>query len=95
VGRVKAAPFTYCRVSTDDLNGKILAYLGEGELTDDPLKTFGGYGVVQVPNLQKLLRHICENGFEHHVAINLSQVAQSVHEALTRYMGWDVYYHQG
>jgi L-fucose isomerase-like protein len=95
VGRVKAAPFTYCRVSTDDLNGKILAYLGEGELTDDPLKTFGGYGVVQVPNLQKLLRHICENGFEHHVAINLSQVAQSVHEALTKYMGWDVYYHQG
>jgi len=95
VGRVKAAPFTYCRVSTDDLNGKILAYLGEGELTDDPLKTFGGYGVVKVPNLQKLLRHICENGFEHHVAINLSQVAQSVHEALTKYMGWDVYYHQG
>ena len=56
VGRVKAAPFTYCRVSTDDFNGKMLAYLGEGELTNDPLKTFGGYGVVQIPNLQKLLR---------------------------------------
>jgi L-fucose isomerase-like protein len=95
VGRVKAAPFTYCRVSTDDLNGKIRAYLGEGELTNDPLKTFGGYGVVQIPNLQKLLRHICENGFEHHVAMNLSQVAPAVNEALTKYMGWDVYYHQG
>jgi L-fucose isomerase-like protein len=95
VGRVKAAPFTYCRVSTDDLNGKIRAYLGEGELTNDPLKTFGGYGVVQIPNLQKLLRHICENGFEHHVAMNLSQVAPAVNEALSQYMGWDVYYHQG
>lgn len=95
VGRVKAAPFTYCRVSTDDLDGKMLAYLGEGELTDDPLRTFGGYGVIRVPNLQKLLRHICENGFEHHVAINLSQVATSVNEALTKYLGWDVYYHQG
>jgi len=95
VGRVKAAPFTYCRVSTDDLNGKVRAYLGEGELTNDPLKTFGGYGVVQIPNLQKLLRHICENGFEHHVAMNLSQVAPAVNEALTKYMGWDVYYHQG
>jgi L-fucose isomerase-like protein len=95
VGRVKAAPFTYCRVSTDDLNGKIRAYLGEGELTNDPLKTFGGYGVVQIPNLQKLLRHICENGFEHHVAMNLSQVAPAVNEALIKYMGWDVYYHQG
>jgi len=94
VGRVKAAPFTYCRVSTDDLNGRMLAYLGEGELTNDPLKTFGGYGVVHIPNLQGLLRHICENGFEHHVAINLTQVASAVNEALSKYMGWDVYYHK-
>jgi L-fucose isomerase-like protein len=94
VGRVKAAPFTYCRVSTDDLNGRMLAYLGEGELTNDPLKTFGGYGVVHISNMQMLLRHICENGFEHHVAINLSQTAPAVNEALTKYMGWDVYYHQ-
>lgn len=93
VGRVRAAPFTYCRVSTNDLTGKISAYLGEGELTNDPLKTFGGFGVVRVPNLQKLLRYICENGFEHHVAISLSQVASAVNEALTKYMGWDVYYH--
>jgi L-fucose isomerase-like protein len=95
VGRVKASPFTYCRVSTDDLNGKMLAYLGEGKLTDDPLKTFGGYGVVEIPNLQKLLAYICNNGFEHHVAINLSQVAGAVDEALSKYLGWDVYYHKG
>src|SRR5277367_3711114 len=30
VGRVKAAPFTYLRVSTDDSAGKIRAYIGEG-----------------------------------------------------------------
>ena len=95
VGRVRAQPFTYCRVSTDDINGRVLAYLGEGELTNDPLKTFGGYGVVRIPNLQKLLRYICENGFEHHVAINLSQVAGIVNEALTKYLGWSVYYHEG
>jgi L-fucose isomerase-like protein len=94
VGRVKAEPFTYCRVSTDDFNGRILAYLGEGELTNDPLTTFGGYGVARVPNLQKLLAHICENGYEHHTAINLSQVAAAVNEALGKYMGWSVYYHE-
>ena len=94
VGRVRPDPFTYCRVSTDDLNGSILAYLGEGRLTNDPLKTFGGFGVVQVPNLQKLLRFICENGFEHHVAINLSQTAAAVYEALDKYLDWDVYYHE-
>lgn len=95
VGRVRAEPFTYCRVSTDDFSGKITAYLGEGKLTDDPLKTFGGVGVVEVPNLQKLLKYICENGFEHHVAVNLSLTAPAVYEALTKYKGWDVYYHQG
>jgi L-fucose isomerase-like protein len=93
VGRLRAQPFTYCRVSTDDFNGRILAYLGEGELTDDPVKTFGGYGVVQVPHFQDLLHYICENGFEHHVAVNPSQVAGVLEEALSKYMGWSVYHH--
>jgi L-fucose isomerase-like protein len=92
-GRVKQGNFTYCRVSTNDLNGKISAYLGEGELTDDPLQTFGGYGVVRIPQYQKLLQFICENGFEHHVAINLSRTAPAVNEALEKYLGWEVYYH--
>ena len=94
-GRVKADPFTYLRVSTDDLNGKIMAYVGQGSFTSDPVDTFGGYGVVEVPNLQKLLAYICENGFEHHVAVNLSLVADIVKEALTKYLGWDVYHHVG
>jgi L-fucose isomerase-like protein len=94
VGRVRANPFTYCRVSTDDFNGKVRVYLGEGELTNDPLKTFGGFGVVRIPNLQKLLSTICEQGFERHTAINLSRSAATVNEALGKYLGWDVYYHQ-
>jgi L-fucose isomerase-like protein len=94
VGRVKAAPFTYLRVSTDDAAGKVRAYLGEGELTDDPLKTFGGYGVVRIPNFQKLLAYICENGFEHHVAINPAHTAAGLKEALSKYLGWDVYRHE-
>lgn len=94
VGRLKAGPFTYCRVSTDDAQGAISAYVGEGELTDDPMETFGGYGVVHIPNLQGLLYYICENGFEHHVAINLSQTAVALNEALGKYLGWDVYCHR-
>ena len=95
VGRIKRSPFTYCRVSTDDERGVIRAYVGEGELTDDPVETFGGHGVVRIPDFQGLLHHICENGYEHHVAVNLSQSATAVSEALGKYMGWDVYYHQG
>jgi len=93
VGRVKSGPMSYARFSTDDRTGSIRGYVGEGEFTNDPLDTFGGAGVVRIPKLQELLRYICERGFEHHVAANLSQVAPAVHEAATRYLGWSVLQH--
>ncbi len=94
VGQVKAGPMSFARFSTDDQQGKIRGYVGEGAFTDDPLETFGGAGVVRIPCLQKLLRYICENGFEHHVAANFSTVASAVHEATTRYLGWDIHWHK-
>jgi L-fucose isomerase-like protein len=93
VGRVAAGPFTYCRVSTDDLAGRISSYVGEGRFTDDSLQTFGGYGVIAVPNFQHLLRMICRRGFEHHVAATRASVAEAVEDALDTYLGWDVYRH--
>jgi L-fucose isomerase-like protein len=93
VGRVKSGPMCFARFSTDDANGRIRGYSGSGNFTDDPLETFGGAGVVEIPGLQKLLRYICEKGFEHHVAANFSSVAPAVHEATTRYLGWDMYAH--
>jgi L-fucose isomerase-like protein len=92
-GRMRPSPITYCRVSTDDVHGAVLAYVGEGELTDDSLLTFGGYGVVQVSRFQDLLRFICKRGFEHHVAITLARCADAIDEAFSKYLGWDVYYH--
>jgi L-fucose isomerase-like protein len=93
VGRVKPGPFTYCRVSTDDLQGTISSYVGEGQFTDDRLETFGGYGVVEIPRFQALLRTICGRGFEHHVAATRARVAEAVEDALRTYLGWDVYRH--
>jgi L-fucose isomerase-like protein len=93
VGVVKPGPMSYARFSTVDEEGLIAGYVGEGAFTDDPLETFGGAGVVHIPHLQKLLRFICENGFEHHVAASLSSVAPAVHEATSNYMGWDVVEH--
>ncbi|MGA9248713.1 MAG: hypothetical protein WBV87_10750, partial [Candidatus Acidiferrales bacterium] len=93
VGRVKPSPMSFARFSTDDLHGRIRAYVGEGRFTNDPLETFGGAGVVEIPHMQKLLRYICENGFEHHVAANLSQVSAIVHEVTKNYYGWETYWH--
>jgi len=92
-GRTPAGPVTFGRISTDDLAGKIRAYVGDGEFTDDPLDTFGTKAVVKVPRLQELMRRICRNGFEHHAAMNGSHCAAAVAEALENYLGWDVYHH--
>jgi L-fucose isomerase-like protein len=93
VGRVKAGAMSFARFSTVDREGIISGYVGEGEFTNDSLATFGGAGVARIPNLQKLLRFICERGFEHHVAANFSTVAAAVYEAATRYLGWTVHVH--
>jgi L-fucose isomerase-like protein len=82
-------------VATSDVEGTIRTYLGEGRLTDDPLETFGGYGVAEIPNLQGLLQYISRMGFEHHVAIAAGEVARAVGDAFDTYLGWDVYYHAG
>lgn len=94
VGNVKAGAMSFARFSTDDLTGRIRGYVGEGEFTNDPLKTFGGAGVVRIPRLQQLLRYICTHGFEHHVAGTFGNVADAVHEATTRYLGWHIDRHE-
>jgi len=94
VGRIVPGKATFCRIATDDADGVISAYTGEGEFTNDKLDTFGGYGVMKIPNLQMLLQYICRAGFEHHVAVNLSQKADAIAEALDTYMGWEVYRHR-
>jgi L-fucose isomerase-like protein len=93
-GRTPAGPVTYARVSTDDRAGVIRAYTGEGRFTGDPLATFGSRAVVEVPGLQKLMRHICRNGFEHHVAMSASSCSAVLAEAFETYLGWDTYQHE-
>jgi L-fucose isomerase-like protein len=88
-----ASPMTYARLTTDDRRGVIKTYVGEGRITDDPLDTFGSRAVVEIPELQKLLRTICKGGWEHHCAMNPSLSADILQEAFETYMGWEVYRH--
>src|SRR6185437_14828156 len=92
VGRVKSGAMTFLRLSTDDASGTLRRYVGEGRFTDDPLETFGGAGVVAIPRLESLLRYICAEGFEHHVAANFSPAAAALDDA-ARYLGWSLHRH--
>ena len=68
-------------------------YVGEGEFTNDSIDTMGGVAICKVPNLQKLMKFICKNGFEHHVAMYRSNTADVLKEALGKYLGWGIYRH--
>lgn len=89
-GRAPAGPLTYGRITTVDTEGKIRCYVGEGELTNDELNTFGSRAVAKVPKLQEVLHHVCQKGFEHHVVMTQSHSAAILAEAFGNYFGWEV-----
>ncbi|MBM3335643.1 fucose isomerase, partial [Candidatus Sumerlaeota bacterium] len=94
-GRTPACPMTFARIGTDDRNGTVHCYVGEGRFTGDPLETFGTKAVAEVADLQNLMQHICNSGFEHHVAVTASRVADILAESFKTYLGWDTYRHRG
>ncbi|MDR1579074.1 MAG: hypothetical protein LBS35_01855 [Synergistaceae bacterium] len=93
-GKVAPGDATYFRISTDDSRGFIKGYLGEARFVDRPFDMAGGIAVVEIPNMRRLMKTICRNGFEHHVAMARSKAAAAVHEAVTRYLGWKIYWHE-
>ena len=93
-GKVTKGDFTFFRISTDDTKGAIKAYLGTGEITDDPYGMDGCIAVTKVNNLQTLMKYICKNGFEHHVAMVRNDVKEILNEAIEVYLGWNLYVHE-
>ncbi len=94
-GRIKTRPCTLLRIETDDLYGEMKAIVVEGNFIEDKLETFGGFGVVEIPNLQELLKTLCREGFAHHVAATLNQVGKITYEALNNYLGWNIEFFNG
>lgn len=91
--QIVSGSMTFAKITTDDVNGKIKVYVGEGEFLDNRLDSFGGLALCKIPRLQELMNFMCENGFEHHVAMNRSRTAKVMEEALGKYLGWEVYRH--
>ncbi len=93
-GRTPQSPLTFGRLSTDDYTGTVRAYVGQGQLTNDKLETFGNVAVADLPDLQRLMNYICRQGFEHHAVMNLSHSAGVLVDAFENYMGWATHHHQ-
>jgi hypothetical protein len=73
-------------------DGKLKFYLGHGRITGDtiPDDFFGCAGVAEIEGLQGVLQRIGYAGHRHHVSVTPGHVAAPVHEAFTRYLGYEV-----
>lgn len=91
--QVKSGDFTFANIETDDYNGKIKMYVGEGQFTDDVVHTVGSPAVCKIEHLQDLMHFMCKNGYHHHVAMNRGHHADAIQEVFENYFGWSVYRH--
>lgn len=91
--QVAPGPMTFVRLTTDDTRGVMKMYVGEGEFGTEPIPTKGGVANCRVPHLQQLMKYICKNGYEHHVCFVRGHVADVLAEALSTYLGVEVYRH--
>ena len=89
-GHIKPMPITLASAKTD--NGKIVAYVTEGKITDDRIEQefFGTGGVAQIANLQKKLYTIAKTGYRHHVSVASGHHMDSMLEAYQTYLGFEV-----
>jgi L-fucose isomerase-like protein len=92
-GQVAPGDMTFVRVTTDDRNGVMKAYVGEGVFRAEELPTKGGVANCYIENLQDLMKYVCKHGFEHHVCFVRGHVADMLEEALSTYLGVEVYRH--
>ena len=89
-GRIRAGQITFSSMITE--SGKLQFYLGEGEFTEDPIPAdfFGCAGVARIPRLQDVLQTVGYAGHRHHVGVTPGHVAAPVHEAMVKYLGYEV-----
>jgi len=89
-GRIAPNKITFASSKTQD--GKLFLYMGEGEITDDPIQEgfFGCGGVARIDGLQEKLYKIGYNGYRHHVSVSPGLVSAALREACIRYLGYEI-----
>ncbi len=87
---MKDGPVTLCR-ATQDNAGTMKVMLAQGKVEPNKAKTFGAYGWVRIPGIQKLYKDVLLRHFPHHVAMNRSTVGNVLWEAFGNYLGFQVF----
>lgn len=81
-GTIAASPMTLFRLqSTADT--KLRSYIAEGEVLDTDPRSFGGIGVIAIPEMGRFYRHVLvEKRFPHHAGVGFDKVGKTLFEAM-------------
>jgi len=80
-------PVTLCR-ATQDSEGNHKVALIQGVVEPNPARTFGSYGWVRIPGIQRFYKNALLRHFPHHVAMARSHVGNVLWEAFGNYLGF-------
>ena len=87
---MKDGPVTLCR-ATQDNAGRFKVMLAQGAVEPNKAKTFGAYGWVRIPGIDRLYKNVLLRHFPHHVAMNRAHVGNVLWEAFGNYLGFEVF----
>ena len=93
VGRVKPGAFTYFRVPRTTRRVECPPMWAKASSPTTRWTPSAATGSSASLTSRSCLAYICENGFEHHVALAQSRVAGILAEAMVKYLGWPVHHH--
>ncbi len=85
-GRIRPGPATFFRLQ-GHADGRLGAYVAEGNVLDLDPHSFGGIGVFAIPHFARFYRHVLiGRGFPHHGAVAFDRCGRALFDA-TRLLG--------
>ncbi len=81
-GDLIAGPVTLFRLQAD-ASGVLKSYIAQGEVLETATGSFGGIGVIAVPELARFYRHVLVGGqFPHHAGIAFAHAGEALFETV-------------
>lgn len=93
-GDIAAGDVTLYRLQCDS-EGKLRAYVSEGEVLPVASRSFGGIGVFAIPEMGRFYRHVLiEKRYPHHGAVAFAHCGKTMFEVLKYFGVEDIAYNQ-
>ena len=93
-GDIAASDITFYRLQCDS-EGRLRAYIAQGEVLDVPTGSFGGIGIFAIPEMGRFYRHVLvQKRYPHHGAVAFGHYGKALFEVF-RFLGvTDIAYNQ-